>query len=573
MFIFKNTKNSGITLIALVVTIIVLLILAGISISMLSGENGILKKASEAKTVTDRAQIIEQEQIDNLGGTMDDFIGQFNEDKNVNNPKITTGMVPVNYNETSKKWEKCTVDNWEWNYEEQSSTTENGGTSKWANAMTDDGSLWVWIPRYAYKIKSGYHTSTVGEIDVVFLVGATNKDKEGNVYATSYNMEEATANGAMSSFVVHPAFGTDLNQGGWGSNIPGFWVAKFEAGFVGTENATSDPNSIDYTNVKDSTVKYTSNLYYDLATEYGSIYGEIVPNETLMKYPIFKENAFSYTTLCVGDAFGLAKSLNSDGNPYGFSKNCNTHQMKNSEWGAVAYLTHSKYGRNGTEVTINNYLVPKPENGGDRPTSTNNNFSAKTGYSSTNGVSGGASNTNVTLYNEGTGYLSSSTGNVYGVYDLSGGAAEYVAINAEGLHYNNPSQTTYKSTQEYLNEYGSYLLSNSDKRLSNKLSVDTSFSNTDRSAKQQRDNYKTHNNIYGDAMWETSHAEETKSGVTYYLASWNGDYSAYPGSDSAFVGRGGLVTYGATAGAFCFINYHGRLDNSLGFRACVVSPD
>ncbi len=44
---FKN--KNGITLIALVVTIIVLLILAGVSISMLTGQNGILNRAAEAK--------------------------------------------------------------------------------------------------------------------------------------------------------------------------------------------------------------------------------------------------------------------------------------------------------------------------------------------------------------------------------------------------------------------------------------------------------------------------------------------------------------------------------------------
>lgn len=42
-------NNKGITLIALVVTIIVLLILAGVSIAMLTGDNGILTKASEAR--------------------------------------------------------------------------------------------------------------------------------------------------------------------------------------------------------------------------------------------------------------------------------------------------------------------------------------------------------------------------------------------------------------------------------------------------------------------------------------------------------------------------------------------
>ena len=57
----KVTSKKGITLIALVVTIIVLLILAGISIQMLTGQNGILKRAEEAKIKTEIAT--EQEQI------------------------------------------------------------------------------------------------------------------------------------------------------------------------------------------------------------------------------------------------------------------------------------------------------------------------------------------------------------------------------------------------------------------------------------------------------------------------------------------------------------------------------
>ena len=56
--------EKGVTLVALVITIIVLLILAGISISMLTGENGILKKATESKEKTEKADIIEQIQIE-----------------------------------------------------------------------------------------------------------------------------------------------------------------------------------------------------------------------------------------------------------------------------------------------------------------------------------------------------------------------------------------------------------------------------------------------------------------------------------------------------------------------------
>ena len=54
------TNNKGITLIALVITIIVLLILAGVSIAMLTGQNGILTQASNAKSDTAKAEIAEK---------------------------------------------------------------------------------------------------------------------------------------------------------------------------------------------------------------------------------------------------------------------------------------------------------------------------------------------------------------------------------------------------------------------------------------------------------------------------------------------------------------------------------
>ena len=56
-------KNRGITLIALVVTIVVLLILAGISVSMLTGQNGILNKAAEAKEKTEISSKDEQRKL------------------------------------------------------------------------------------------------------------------------------------------------------------------------------------------------------------------------------------------------------------------------------------------------------------------------------------------------------------------------------------------------------------------------------------------------------------------------------------------------------------------------------
>ena len=63
----KIEKNKGITLIALIITIIVLLILAGVTISTLSGESGIMKKANEAKKETAQANAEERVRIEVLG--------------------------------------------------------------------------------------------------------------------------------------------------------------------------------------------------------------------------------------------------------------------------------------------------------------------------------------------------------------------------------------------------------------------------------------------------------------------------------------------------------------------------
>ena len=62
-----SKKINGITLIALIITIIVLLILAGVSIAMLTGQNGILTQAQNAKQITEIAQIKEEWDVEKLG--------------------------------------------------------------------------------------------------------------------------------------------------------------------------------------------------------------------------------------------------------------------------------------------------------------------------------------------------------------------------------------------------------------------------------------------------------------------------------------------------------------------------
>ena len=89
-------NNKGITLIALVITIIVLLILAGVSIAMLTGDNGILTQAGNAKTETAQAEAEEAVKLavnEILANSMDPSYEGDEDEINVGN--LTT-LIPKN---------------------------------------------------------------------------------------------------------------------------------------------------------------------------------------------------------------------------------------------------------------------------------------------------------------------------------------------------------------------------------------------------------------------------------------------------------------------------------------------
>ncbi len=67
----RRKRETGITLIALVISIIVLLILAGVTIAALSGDNGIVTRAKEAKEKTEQAQQDEEETLSNMEGILE----------------------------------------------------------------------------------------------------------------------------------------------------------------------------------------------------------------------------------------------------------------------------------------------------------------------------------------------------------------------------------------------------------------------------------------------------------------------------------------------------------------------
>ena len=76
----NKQRQNGITLIALVVTIIVLIILAGVSINMLVGDNGIITQAQTAKEENGRTEIIEKIQLE-IADKQTENLGTINEEE------------------------------------------------------------------------------------------------------------------------------------------------------------------------------------------------------------------------------------------------------------------------------------------------------------------------------------------------------------------------------------------------------------------------------------------------------------------------------------------------------------
>ena len=353
--------------------------------------------------------------------------GNYNASKGVNTPKLGSGMTPIKWNGSS--WVNTTGSDKDW-YDYTS--------KKWANAKTSDGSMWVWIPRYAYSITSGYHSSSAGNIEVEFMKGLTNETSTGR---TSFN--NASGQGKWN---IHPAFN-------YGQTVSGIWVAKFEA----------------------------SNSGGKIKVEPG---------------------VQSWRSITVNDIY--TNCLN-------YNKTLNSHMMKNDEWGAVAYLSKSKYGKQNEEVDINS------------------DSSYYTG--------GGSGNAYVTNVGQ------STTGTVHGVYDMSGGAWEYVAA-----YVNNGNSN--------LTNYGSSLV-NGDAKTKNVYSKGSSDS--------RDNNYSANSGKYGDAVYETSANGNSSS------SSWYGDYSYFPYAGGPFFLRGGNCNNGAAAGVFSFLHYNGTSYSLDSFRPVLVA--
>ena len=545
----RKNETNGITLIALVITIIVLLILAGVSIAMLTGENGILTQAQRASEETEVASEKEavslaytsaytknkgegnvtdikmQEALDENGtdaeasgtGTLivefengrtymidqnGNVTGPLEEPEETEEPEAGGSIDTMLYGVIEIKWlmgdtnfvsettanapvlktdiENTTMRlvsydtngtplyNADYNYEE----------NRWANAEVEidygEGnqkikSYFVWIPRYAYRIiyfdtpdnRDAYRNGEITENEAIKdgkIIGYSDSrgivsiDTEGNVKKVS---GETSLNIGGKYFRVHPAFTNDVENGGWDSELPGIWVGKYETSLAKKSNGN------DYN--PGSTMIVNESSDYAIRVE---------------------QNKSSWRYCTISNQYTSAKAYNT---------NLNSHMLKNSEWGAVAYLTESKYGRNGEEVAQNTDTTYKTASG---------NF--------------------IDSENQ----KQSSTGNETGIYDLSGGAYERVAAYLQDGSTSN----------------GNSLVNETDKKFV------TIYTRTSASS-----GYRV-----GDATYETS--------------GWHSDGASFVNSDGPFFIRGDNFYSDAASkpGVFYYGSHTGIAVNIGSFRMCLA---
>ena len=167
-------------------------------------------------------------------------------------------------------------------------------------------------------------------------------------------------------YLTHPAFT-------FGEEINGIWVGKFETGYNGaTSTSAAQKNTMDSTGV------------------------------------IIKPNTYSWRGITVSNSFYTVKGMNAENNVFGLEIDSDAHMMKNTEWGAVAYLSHSEYGKE-SEVYINN----------------NSQYMTGCGDDSVDEVAVDTCKNSYGAKADGV-YNQSTTGNISGIFDMSGGAWEYV---------------------------------------------------------------------------------------------------------------------------------------------------
>ena len=290
-----------------------------------------------------------------------------------NAPVLASNMIPVYYDETSGVWKKADKNNKDNNNRWYSYESSGEYKGMWANAVTvkdtnrqtylnatpgttismnDITTMWVWIPRFNAVTPNNYNGGTKAKPNAIDVTYA--KQNEPAIDAFTFGNKE----------------------------LSGFWYGKFETGHA-TLASNTTKNNLGCTN--------------EICNNANGII--IKPNVTSLQY----NNLSNF--------FFASRSMEQTGNSFGFIKDeVDTHMSKNNEWGAVAYLTQSIYGRCTDSTTCAAVGI-------------NNNKNTITGYGAPAGSNDSATNG---AYNTTLGKDASTTGTIYGIYDMAGGSYEFV---------------------------------------------------------------------------------------------------------------------------------------------------
>ena len=397
-------------------------------------------------------------------------------------PELSTNMIPIKWD--GGKWIKADVNN-------------VLGTKQWYDY---NARQWANVALVSQASRAGYVSAAAGtevnEADVMaYLVWVPRyKYKLFNVAAISVAVQKidvvfedktkTKSNGSTDgTYLTHPAFTfgtTELN---------GIWVGKFEV----TGNATT---------------------------------------------PTIKPSVVALTSQVVSVQFATSQLFNTT-TTYGLTAANDAHTIKNTEWGAVAYLSQSDYGKY-TNPTYTGAV------GLEKEIYINNNSVASAGAAITGCAGNSVSAANVisttcaNLYYTTQGVKASTTGNIYGVYDMVGGSGE----RSMGMMYS-PGNTS------ILLQNSGFVQATIDSATMAKY-VDKYNNGTaldDQAAYNRR--------ILGDASGE--------------VRAWNGDNAQMTGDSWPCIRRGFRNTDLATTGIFAF----GRSDCSAsafyGFHITLIS--
>ena len=415
-------------------------------------------------------------------------------DYKVNEPELVDGMLAVNFNGTN--WVKADVTNLnnEWyDYIEGS----------WANVVTikdlekrkeyadaevgtvvnndDINGFFVWIPRYSYTLYENYgmqmdgaatpSKETPGAVDIKFV--GKNVIDDGKAIYKDVTPDEYYTPVAFCFGDTCRTSRSDKDN----IELSGIWVSKFE--ISGEDN--------------------------DLT---------ILPNVESIR----ELDVSNFYTLIKNNLNGEVANTN-----YGFVENYDSHMIKNSEWSVVTLLSQSKYGKYGNlkydgvnkEVYQNKSDLYNTGCSYGSPSNDNTDYGCENGYGK-----------------EPDGIGASTTGTIYGVYDLSGGAAEYVmsSLASSILSSNDKSAFTNESlpTLKYYDSYDS-------------VDVATACNN-------------------GKCLGEN----------LLYTKNWYGDKLNFVTEKTPWLVRGGTYKDGTDAGIFNVDSYDGSASKEISTRAVIV---